>query len=83
MGSGIVELVAKGRYNVVVEEISDEFLREGWNEFNLPWRVRWTRASCRPPTGTRRGGGFAAPLKCRDLRDCDLVISRPRSRTCI
>jgi 3-hydroxybutyryl-CoA dehydrogenase len=74
MGSGIVELVAKNGYNVIVREINDDFLRKGLDRVqgSLGRAVDRNKLSAADRDATM--GRIQGTTKMEDLANVDLAI---------
>lgn len=80
MGSGIAEVVARKKYDVVVREVNDDFLRQGLArlENSTARAVKGNKMTEEERAGTL--GRITGTVKLEDLAPCDLVIEAVSER---
>ncbi len=74
MGSGIVELVAKNGYNVVVREINDDFLRKGLDRIQGSMARAVERGKLAAADRDATMARIKGTTKMEDLANVDLAI---------
>ncbi len=74
MGSGIVELVAKNGYNVVVREINDDFLRKGLDRIQGSMARAVERGKLAAADRDATMARIKGTVKMEDLANVDLAI---------
>lgn len=74
MGSGIVELVAKNGYNVIVREINDDFLNKGLARIQNSMGRAVERGKLPAAERDSTWGRIKGTTKMADLADVDLAI---------
>lgn len=74
MGSGIAEAVARKKYDVIVREVNDDFLRQGLTrlENSTARAVKGSKMTEEERSGTL--GRIKGTVKLEELAPCDLVI---------
>ncbi|MBI5032460.1 MAG: 3-hydroxybutyryl-CoA dehydrogenase [Chloroflexi bacterium] len=74
MGSGIVELCAKGGYNVIVREINDDFLNKGLSRIQNSMAGAVKRGKLSEPDRDAAWGRIKGTTQMADLAGVDLAI---------
>ncbi len=74
MGSGIVELIAKNGYNVVVREINDDFLNKGLGRIKTSMGRAVEKGKLSSADRDAAWGRIRGTTEMRDLANVDLAI---------
>jgi 3-hydroxybutyryl-CoA dehydrogenase len=74
MGSGIVEILAKNGYNVIVREVNDDFLQKGLARVQTSMQRAVERSKLTEDARKQAMTHIVGTLKLEDLNACDYVI---------
>ena len=74
MGSGIAEVCAKGGYETVVREVSDDLARKGVQRVESSLAKAVERGKLAAAESAAARGRLSATTQVKDLAGCDLVI---------
>lgn len=74
MGSGIVEVCARAGYDVVVREVSEEFLQAGLGRIRKSLSKAVARGKASQDEADQALARIRGTLDLMDMRDCDLVV---------
>jgi len=74
MGSGIVEACARAGYQVVVREVSDEFLQKGLARIRKSLATAVARGKAGQEQADQALARIRGTLSLADFADCDLVV---------
>jgi len=74
MGAGIVELCARAGYNVIVREVSDEFLLKGLKRVEISMSRAVEKGKLARADMDAANARIKGTLSLADFKNCDLVI---------
>lgn len=74
MGSGIVEVLAKNGYNVIVREVNDDFLQKGLARIQASTQKAVDRNKLTPENRELALGRVKGTTKLEDFAECEYVI---------
>ena len=74
MGSGIVEVCAKSGYDVVVREVSDEFLNKGLGRLDASMNGAVEKGKLKKEERDAASARIKGTTKVSDLSSCDVII---------